>query len=514
MPGATPWGTEFLVNTATDGAQSAPTVIALANGQFVVAWEDGLGAGDPEGIRAQIFNADGSAAGAAFLVNTTVANAQNAPVITALDDGHFVVAWVDSSQSGGDISSTAVRAQVFNVDGTKSGPEILVNTTTANAQSQPTITALADGNFAVAWQDLSQTGGDLSSSAVRGQVFNANGTPLGTEFLANTTTDNVQGDPTIIGLTGGRFVVAWSDSSQSGGDTSSFAVRAQIFNADGTPFGSEFLANTTTTGVQFAPRAVALSDGRFVLTWVDGDELIGQIFDAVGTKSGGEFAINTLVPGIQWQQEATALTDGRFVVTWADFSGAVGDPAWGINAQVFNADGTKSGSVFRVNTTTASVQQLPSISALADGRFVVTWKDASTGTGDDIKAQIFDPREAAVDVDGSALDDDFIGTGFDDILSGFGGNDRLDGAGGADELTGGAGDDTYFVDDAGDIVSENAGEGIDTVYSSITYALTANVENLVLDRRHDIDGTGNELANTITGNGTDNSSMAAPASTR
>ena len=83
-------------------------------------------------------------------------------------------------------------------------------------------------------------------------------------------------------------------------------------------------------------------------------------------------------------------------------------------------------------------------------------------------------------------------------ITGTAGNNVLDGGAGADTLTGGLGNDSYFVDDAGDVVSEAAGAGTDTVTASLNYTLGLNVENLVLAGSARI-GTGNSVANSITG---------------
>ena len=67
-------------------------------------------------------------------------------------------------------------------------------------------------------------------------------------------------------------------------------------------------------------------------------------------------------------------------------------------------------------------------------------------------------------------------------------------------MNGGAGDDTYVVDNPGDVVTEAPNQGTDTVQSSISYTLGANVENLTLTGSGAINGTGNALNNVIFGN--------------
>ncbi|WP_431323469.1 M10 family metallopeptidase C-terminal domain-containing protein [Rhizobium sp. YTU87027] len=96
---------------------------------------------------------------------------------------------------------------------------------------------------------------------------------------------------------------------------------------------------------------------------------------------------------------------------------------------------------------------------------------------------------------------DFAGTGngLVNIITGGAGNDTLDGGAGADTLIGGAGNDVYIIDNASDVIVENVGEGTDTVQAWASYTLAANVENLVYTGTAGFNGTGNDLANTITG---------------
>lgn len=103
-------------------------------------------------------------------------------------------------------------------------------------------------------------------------------------------------------------------------------------------------------------------------------------------------------------------------------------------------------------------------------------------------------------IDGTPGDDILTGTSADETINGYAGNDRLNGGAGDDLMTGGTGNDTYYVDSLSDAAVENAGEGNDTVRSSLSWTLGANLENLVLTTSADLSGTGNALNNVITGN--------------
>ena len=105
---------------------------------------------------------------------------------------------------------------------------------------------------------------------------------------------------------------------------------------------------------------------------------------------------------------------------------------------------------------------------------------------------------------GNGNDNIIFGNSANNILLGLEGANSIDGGSGADAMTGGSGDDTYVVDHAGDVVTELLSEGSDTVQASLNYSLSNNVERLVLTGTSNIDGTGNDLDNTIVGNSANN----------
>lgn len=90
--------------------------------------------------------------------------------------------------------------------------------------------------------------------------------------------------------------------------------------------------------------------------------------------------------------------------------------------------------------------------------------------------------------------------GGDDLIDAGAGNDIIDGGLGSDIMAGNVGDDTYYVDSTGDVVAERTLQGTDTVYASVSYWLTGNVERLILVGPDARNGTGNADANQIYGN--------------
>ena len=101
---------------------------------------------------------------------------------------------------------------------------------------------------------------------------------------------------------------------------------------------------------------------------------------------------------------------------------------------------------------------------------------------------------------GTEGDDTISGFGGNDTISGLGGNDVIDGGTGADDMAGGLGDDIYYVDNAGDTITEAANAGTDLVYATASVVLSANVENATLLGSGAINLVGNALDNVLIGN--------------
>ncbi|HEV8530327.1 MAG TPA: calcium-binding protein [Methylomirabilota bacterium] len=138
---------------------------------------------------------------------------------------------------------------------------------------------------------------------------------------------------------------------------------------------------------------------------------------------------------------------------------------------------------------------------LADNRVEqIRFADGTVWDAAAIKLNVLTGTPGADSLVGYATADTLVGLGGNDTIFGRAGDDQLDGGPGADTMYGEAGDDTYLVDNPADVAVESSGKGTDTVLSSVTYALPANIENLMLVGSAMINGNGNALDNVLTGN--------------
>lgn len=377
-------GGETLVNSFTTGEQSDQHVTALSGGGWVVTWSSYGGQdGDGVGVFQQVYDQDGVAKGSETQVNAYTTGIQYHSQITALADGGWVVTWESFGQGG---NGSGLYQKAYDADGSALGGETKINISGNEGLIHQQVAALVDGGWAITW-----IGFDADSYGIHMQAYNADGSPLGSERLANTYATSIQYNPTVVGLSNGGWVVTWDSNGQDEGNTD--GVYQQAYNPDGTPLGTETRVNTYTPWPQGNSQIAALPGGAWVVTWMsiaqdnNGYGVYQQIYNADGTAHGGETQVHSSTVGNQWFQQIATLSDGGWVVAWAT---SYGDSD-GIYLQAFNADGTRQGAETHVGSYAAGDQTSPHITALADGGWVVTWSSAGRdGDGVGVYQQRYD----------------------------------------------------------------------------------------------------------------------------
>jgi hypothetical protein len=309
----TPLGTPFQVNTTTAGDQTYPAVAMNAAGSFVVTWAGyGQGASNTWGVYAQRYNADGTTAGGEFRANTTTKGDQTYPSVAIATSGAFVVTW---SSYGQDANNTwGVYAQRYNADGTAAGSEFQVNTTTKGDQMYSSVATDAAGDFVITW---SSNGQDGSGWGVYAQRYSAAGAAQGGEFRVNTTTQNDQTQAAVaMNPATGDFVIAWAGDPLVG----TWSVYAQRYNAAGVAQGGEFQVSPVTGSQTNPAVSMDSHGNFLVCWTVTvggaSTGIYAQQYDGTGTAVGTAFCVNAAAGGNQ--QDAAVAMDGNgdVVVVW------------------------------------------------------------------------------------------------------------------------------------------------------------------------------------------------------
>jgi len=365
-------GCEFRVNSYTFGHQWFPTVAMDADGDFVVAWQDGFPLQDGQdgsgiGVYGQRYDANGIPLGGEFRINTyTTGNQANAAV--AMDaDGDFVVTWQNEALDG---SGWGVYAQRYDASGAPLGEEFRINSYTTGDQYLPAVATDAIGDFLVVWQSESQDGDGLG---IYGQRYFGSGQAVRPQFGVNLYVTDDQREPTVAMDADGDFVVAWSGPGPSDDE----GIYLRRYNAFGNAIGGELRVNSYTTGRQNSAAAAMDSDGDFVVTWQssnqdgDGWGIYAQRFDRTGNPAGFELQVNTQTANDQLHPAVAMDSDGGFVVVW---DSVVNPLNTGVFARRFTADGVPQGPEFQVASYSAYHQRYPTVAIDADGDFVVAWQ--------------------------------------------------------------------------------------------------------------------------------------------
>ncbi|NVK22980.1 MAG: tandem-95 repeat protein [Kangiellaceae bacterium] len=202
-------------------------------------------------------------------------------------------------------------------------------------------------------------------------------------------------------LAGGEIVVIWESSDQQQ-DTSLSGIKARIFDAVGNELVSEFLVNERTWSTQTTADVTALEGGGFIVTWTSDDGhddtssygVKARAFDSRGNEVISEFLVNEATTHRQQLPAVSPLPGGGFVIVWESMDGQDDESVWGIKARIFDASRNEVASEFLVNEKMLSYQVEADVATLPNGNFVVTWQsyDGEDDTSQyGIKARIFDP---------------------------------------------------------------------------------------------------------------------------
>lgn len=259
----TPAGAEFQVNTHTNDSQRFPSVVMSDDGSFIVAWQSWGQDGSGDGIYAQRYDAAGSRQGTEFQVNTQTNGSQRYAAIANLAEGGVVIAWASSNQDG---SGFGIFAQRYNAAGSPEGGEFQVNMFTSGNQTFPEIATVENGGFVIVWESDEQDG---SGKGIFARSYDSDGSPAGIEFQVNTIINGDQSSPAIASGPNGGFIVTWESDGQDGNGDGVFAQR---FDLTAAPVGIEFPVNSYTSGDQVSPAVAMSADGNFIVAWTSDDQ--------------------------------------------------------------------------------------------------------------------------------------------------------------------------------------------------------------------------------------------------
>ena len=399
----------FRVNSLVAGDQERGQVSMLNNGGAVFAWQGGKQGF--QHIYTRFLSPSNNWVTGDVLVNAATNHYQNSPAIATLLNGNVALVYVSQNQAAPG-SMSDVYLQMFTPDGSKLGSEVLVNQFTANNQRSATVTALADGRFAIAWISEQERWTDASNGMPSvdafGRFFDSAGNAAGDEFLLNVSA-NFCGYPDLAAAPDGGFLAAWMEKDMSVRNNG-WDIYARRFTSAGVG-GNVTRVNTQLYGDQYSPK-IRRAGSAYLTIWTslgqDGSRegVFGRYLNDDATVSGNEFQVNSTVFGAQREQVLSTDGAGRFLAAWTSFG--TGVPGFDLYGQKYANPSVPSvgsdNSVFNTNPN----DNVNSVSDSAPGQTTLTTPTTPptlptavvTNTFNDVKGiyngLVFDPENPIV----------------------------------------------------------------------------------------------------------------------
>ncbi len=279
-PSGAPAGSEFQVSPRVVGPQIVSSVTATPDGDFLAVWME-----DTIVIYASRFDSSGNRQGLDFELEHTPNRTAQAPFVTMGQDGTYLVTW--AAQGTGTIGQD-ILCRRFDSSDEPIEDAFMANSTQEWNQHSPKAAIAPDGSFAVVWTSDNQD--NDGSSGVVVQYFDASGTPVAQEYEIHDHTDDDQNRPSVGALPDGAFMLAWESLSQDG---DSWGIYARRFDPTAQDQTDAFQVNSYTTQNQERPNLAAAANGSFVVVWQSSNQapdasasgIFGVLYHEDGTKT-------------------------------------------------------------------------------------------------------------------------------------------------------------------------------------------------------------------------------------
>jgi len=326
----------FRVNQQGTNDQENPRVAMLKNGGAVFVWQGGLKG--YQHIFARFLTPTNTFLTTTDLtVSTFPNNFQINPAVATLNNSNVVMVWGSFDQASSN-SLQDVYCKILSPTGQTISNQFLINQFTSYNQRTPVVAALKNGGFVVAWvseqeRNLASVSAATNSAAVLAtlapsvdiyaRLYASNGLPVSNEFLANTDSKPCA-NPAVAAASDGSFMVTWGAYDLMN-PTNGWDVYARPFSSTGVG-GTTLLVNTHLASDQYAPRISAIGLDYMIVWTSKGEDgsaegVFGQYVHDNGSSVGGQFQVNTTTVSRQMQPVVTSDGVSQFLAVWTSYTG-------------------------------------------------------------------------------------------------------------------------------------------------------------------------------------------------